>query len=70
VRAGDVAVQNDCVVVVHRDGGERFVAIEREVGGDGFEAKAGLQCLGQELLIFDDQYPHVRSLPAVWCPLS
>ena len=62
VRAGDVAVEHDDVVLIDRELLERGVAVARDVGGDRLEAQPVADGLGEVELVLDDQHAHAPSL--------
>ena len=62
VRARDVAVEHDDVVLVDRELLERGVSVARDVGGDRLEAQPVADGFGEVELVLDDQHPHALSL--------
>lgn len=55
VGSGDVAVEDDDVVVVYL---ERRVPVAGDVGRDGPESEPISNCLGEKQLVFHDQRTH------------
>jgi hypothetical protein len=55
---GQITVEDDHVVRIDRDGFQRRVAVERQVGRDRLQPQPRLDRLGEIDLVLDDQHPH------------
>src|SRR5690606_22103548 len=56
-----IPVEDDDVVVMSRQLIQGRVSVERDIGGDGFVPKTGLDRFREKLLILNDQYTHVAA---------
>ena len=61
---GEVAVEDDHVVVVDADALQGGRAVVHDVDGHGLPAQSGGHRIGEQLLVLDDEYAHVA------CPSS
>lgn len=59
----EVPVEHDHVVVVHSDALQGGRAVVHDVHGHGLPAQSGGHRIGEQLLVFDDEYAHVDFLP-------
>ena len=65
VDAGEVAIEDDDVVVVEPETFQRLGAVADDVGGDRLQPERCLYRLGEEALVFHDQNSHGLSVDRV-----
>src|SRR5581483_2815081 len=63
VRAGQVAVEDDDVVVDEGDAGERVVAVERDVDGHPLAPQPDSDGLRQHFVVFGYEHSHQSTTP-------